>query len=247
MSSAASASSFDAGNFLTMFQCAVSLTPLEKAVSLEPCMHKINEDIAQRHFGTIAPGQLKAAKACPICRQPVTAYYKDDLVQSITRELFKASKPDVLPQACARVEADGKTAIQEIIPFDKVVKFKSEGDWNTINNDSRCCKELTFKATARGSIFEKISFWGRQDGTIELDLSIDSFASNYSKFETYLAKAGIPRSCTLPVGVYLTNLDLIRQLFKILCVNIGFPEKELALLRKVIEAGNWKKAEGLST
>lgn len=51
--------SMDPENFLKYLECPVSLEPLITAVTLCPCMHKINEGPAKRNFRFCYTGGVK--------------------------------------------------------------------------------------------------------------------------------------------------------------------------------------------
>lgn len=246
-SSNVSSTTFDQGRFLGLLQCPKGSGPLKTAVSLTPCMHRINEHIAKTHFNTEAPGRLKEAKACPVCKKSVTAYFVDHTIRNIAAEVFKddKSKVDTLTQVCAQLEADGKAEDPAIAPFETPVKFVlTDGNWSkTFSSGAILCKEIRLGSTSPDSTLADMSLYGYIDGSLMLRIGFALLTPKWNELKSYFANLGIFESEIMPHGFCLREPNQIRQLFKILCANIQFPANEFAVLRSVIEAGDWRQAK----
>jgi hypothetical protein len=73
--------------------CPVTLEPLETAVTLIPCMHKVNESVARHLYpgtviddGEIAP--FRSYYKCTVCREHVRAWKVDHQVREVVRALL---------------------------------------------------------------------------------------------------------------------------------------------------------------
>lgn len=68
------------------YECPIHFTLLTEAVSLVPCMHKVNLAAAQQLFGSMKI-QVEKSNSCPLCRQVVVAYYPDHHIRDAAQQL----------------------------------------------------------------------------------------------------------------------------------------------------------------
>src|SRR5690606_28226303 len=89
------------------------------AVSLTPCMHKVNAAAAKAMYGAMVSEEegVKKHGACPTCKKTVTAYYDDHFTRGIVAMLAGPKEMEMLPQASAQIQADLKEKIAGEIPF----------------------------------------------------------------------------------------------------------------------------------
>ena len=88
-------------SILSLLECPYELEPLTTAVSLAPCMHKINEAAALILYGIMKEGACsEVGKECLLCKQIVKAYHIDHKIREVVKGILKA-KEDVLAKSAA--------------------------------------------------------------------------------------------------------------------------------------------------
>jgi tetratricopeptide (TPR) repeat protein len=83
-----------------ILECPVSLEPLTSAVSLTPCAHKINEEVAKSMFGEVINGSCSKTNNCPVCRVNVTRWSVDHQYRQLVEALEKKKSE---PEQAAKV------------------------------------------------------------------------------------------------------------------------------------------------
>lgn len=69
--------------------CPIEITPLTKAVTLYPCMHKINENVAVMLYGSmIEEFCFKLCQPCPLCKQIVKEYKVDNTMRELASKIL---------------------------------------------------------------------------------------------------------------------------------------------------------------
>lgn len=69
--------------------CPIEITPLTKAVTLYPCMHKINENVAVMLYGSMTEEFCsKLSQPCPLCKQIVKEYKVDKTMRELASKIL---------------------------------------------------------------------------------------------------------------------------------------------------------------
>lgn len=233
---------------ISAISCPVSFEPLTRAVSLLPCMHKVNEEIAKKIYGVMHSQEagLKEKKPCILCRKDVVAYYNDHFTRGIVKILAGSNKPDeLIPAVSATIEADLKEKSVDELPFPgRAAKFTLiSGDWKeSLNNSgSLLSRILVFKcvSTIKDPLFKEFSILGYNDGKVFISLETDEHKQ--SELRHYFDA----------LGINVSNLDLILQircdgiqakkLFAVIAKHNEIPNSHFPFIRKLIEVGDWRR------
>lgn len=76
------------GSISESLECKMSYEPLDKAVSLWPCLHTMDENSAVQMYGTIVDEKCsKVGIACFLCRKTVVSYGKNHLICELSTEV----------------------------------------------------------------------------------------------------------------------------------------------------------------
>ena len=228
----------------TDLSCPVSLELLYHAVSLVPCAHKVNEEIARRLFHPEGRAGAFRSAPCPQCRIGVTSYAPDPTIRNIVRTIFgEIEQPEELrlPEASVRVEE----VPREELPFPGIkARFvHTGGDWEMFNSGGPLCRSLEFKSITQDSYFQTFGLYGYTDHSLFLRiipkgrLCLSRADSVPEDLTRYMLHNGFPED--LPAAYIARDADQLRRLFKILAENNEIPEPYYTQMREIIEAGHW--------
>lgn len=132
----------------------------------------------------------------------------------------------------------------ERIPFPgKSARFHLEsGDWK-IDQTSTSAKvrELEFLSDTEGSFFREVGIYGDREGHLKLMVIIDRTYTDIAW--NYFEQVGVRRAF---LGIVCTDEHQeMKRLFSIVIENNTFPKKEIELVRKLVDAGEWKSVTPL--
>ncbi len=228
--SSASVASVPVDNFMNILTCPVNHQPLVDAVTLVPCMHKINAGPALRIFGGELTIPLKGMKLdgfvnksqlCPHlgCKSIVTAYYVDDAYRSVVKALL-ASKDIV------GVPFPGKRAFFQII----------NDCWGL---PGQAMAELSFASCTPDSLFDEVIVLGKHDRSIGIYIRVE--AKHRNAVATYMEALGIPlEKYDKVAGRFRAESHKdVKMLFRVLDENNDIPSKYREVIRLVVEEGRW--------
>lgn len=248
MSAAAAASkssNYDVENFLKALECPVNLDLLTDAVSLSPCMHKVNAAAAKAIYGQMISNEagVKERKPCIICKQTVTAYYEDHFTRGIVALLMGSKQLELIPQVSAKIQADFKEMNAGDIPFPgKPAKFECvSGKWESYNSgaDLERCMEFQCITTIENSLFKSFSILGYKDGSVSIFIRFNYVTEKLTK---YFHALGI-QTDDLFLGSLKCNGMQAKKLFSVLARHNEIPNTHFDLIRTLIEHGDWKKVD----
>jgi hypothetical protein len=85
-----------AQTFKQNLECPISLNRINTAMTLDPCGHSVNTDIAQGLFGAIIGGMAVNPGPCPVCATHVVKYIPNIALRNTAQDV-DALLPDILP------------------------------------------------------------------------------------------------------------------------------------------------------
>lgn len=245
MTSAASSTKFDVDNFTKALECPFGLDLLTEAVSLAPCMHKINEAAAKALYGAMVSEKegVEKRSPCLICKKIVTAYYPDHFARGIIALLSGSKQPEtLLPQVSSKIQAEKALAAGKI-PFPgKPAKFEwFDGDWTKSDHGfGSLVRSMDFKCvtTIANPFFSKFSILGYTDGSILISVH---FPEESEDAASYFKALGIQMdSADKCLGRLICGNEQAKKLFSALATHNEIPASHFDLIRTLIQHGNWK-------
>jgi len=222
-------------NFVNFFECPVTLTLLDTAVSLFPCSHKVNDVAAERFFGKMNKQRgVEKNAPCPCCRQMIIAYEPDHTVRSWIPLIKKRSLQAV------QLEAEQKEKMDPSYPG-KSGKFILDKDLDWIHSFpiGEYVKQLKLNAVSSDSFIKEITIHGLNDGTVRIQIDFDKSAPDATQeyFATHKLRVdwgGRRGSCLSKCH------ETTRKLFAIIIKHNEIPEQELVFMRRLVKLNNWK-------
>jgi hypothetical protein len=217
--------------------CPVSLRLLREAVSLVPCSHKVNEEIARELFNEIISRQVDASLSicCPICRERATRYIQDDTTRNIVKKIFdpEPQRSLTLPRSSFQLEKKPK----KNLPFPGVparfslVKSKWETTIDYRKFRSLLHRELSLVSDTETSIFKEINLCGYKDGSQVLTV----YARVQSKeLENYMRTHDFIDS-NFTSSFAAKDAVSIKRLFKLISEHNEIPEPYYTQIHEIIE------------
>jgi hypothetical protein len=140
------------------FTCPVSLVLLGTAVTLFPCAHRINEEIAKEMFGDTLPNHMcvDQTRPCPVCRRLVIGYSPDNTFRQIVSEIFCLTGTRKLllklPESSIRIFCKEIAELPYPLSPTKFVLSKK-------SSNSLSCEKLVFRSIDPASKFHEFSLF----------------------------------------------------------------------------------------
>lgn len=226
--------------FSQSLECPVQLEPLDSAVSLVPCMHKLNEVVARELFGGMQGDQCEIENVeCPACTRVVKAYYPDRVVRTLAksaRVIFGISlNPLNLPQSKAR-EADQKHV--------KEIRFPGlEGEFKLMafsNPLSR--RSVQFKNVSQGALFKELVVRGHQEDD-GFDMTVTFKRYREKQVIEYLEAHRLGGYEVMVIkemsAIKVSHGPSLKIFFPIITKYNKIPSPWLSNISKWVEAGKW--------
>lgn len=230
--SASSKTDFE--SFMELFDCPIDLEPLKTAVSLIPCMHKINQVSAEALYGTIGLVCTKQRPCC-ICGQTVTGYQIDHKIREIVINIVSKVDDEKKSIVFSSPKKD-KTKEDEKpypwVPAKFALMQHYGGDWSCKDGRSEWCRKMHFVSLKSNSFIRTLKFTGNKTGE-KLHLQISFYASLHIA-EEFITSCGV-KTKLFGLNLNISTKEEIRMMFEIITKNNEFMELEkLELLKKII-------------
>lgn len=231
MAAASKSSSMNIDNLTHLLQDPVGLTPYApgptRAVLLLPCGDVINARTAER------------LRICPLCRAEIQATHPVRLIDQIASEFFQRSEEPALPADSAKIPVDPEVEIRTI-PFPgKGAYFElCNSGWDDVfNSGGNLIRSMKFRSRVSDSIFSEFYVLGYRDGSLSLSLKWrDKAADEYlSRCKVHLSEIA-----RVSQSVQTHFPPDVRKLFHIVTLHNEIPEPHFGLIKRLVEAKNWK-------
>jgi hypothetical protein len=223
-------------NFIKSLQCPISLSLLDKAVTLIPCCHKINEVNAKEMYGDLQVNNcVSVSKPCPVCNTIVSHYYVDHFVRSLIQIVSGSKAEEIIPQASILIEAEPKENIDNI-PFPgKGAKFVHKtGNWTFFYSGGDLNRCMEFSSRNDDSLFTEFSLLGYRDGDVCISIHFED--KNYEIVKDYFKQIGLDHKDVEFFGMYIArNHDDVKLLFKILAKYNEIPADKFDFIKDLVE------------
>lgn len=222
--------------------CPIEYLPLIKAVTLYPCMHKINETAALILYGTMT-GEIcsKPAQPCSICRVVVKGYHVDHTMRQMVSQIMLLvdleSMTLKLQKKPMEIEKKEKEEKKELAYPGKAAKFvRQSGDWSLKDSGGMgsIYRYMRYKSVVSDSLLSEFELLGYKDGTIRV------FIKYLEKCEKivadYLISFGmVPSFSDLRTNTYMTEtIEETKKLFKIVTKNNEIPLEDIQKITKIM-------------
>lgn len=203
--------------------CPVTDEPLESAVTLVPCAHKVNESAATRLFGEHCgrfQWRVEGCNQCPLCGKVVEGWMVDQLMRNIVYKIQGRSPPEVGP----------------LYPGNPSRFVYNGGDWK-ITSHSDPIRRLAFKCSnvdeALITVFQVL---GYKDGGVNIVIFFDKKKRN--ELRGYLQKFGLFLEEEICSFSYESKTPQeTKALYQILTKNNEIPEGFSQMLDLIVEKG----------
>lgn len=224
-----------------VLECPVNAHPLASAVSLSPCMHKLNEVVAQQLFGIMQGDQCaKKNIECPECTVIVTAYYPDRMVRSVVKaaqDLLGSKLNHLNLVRPGAIESDQKKG-KEIIYPGMSGKFKLISV-NLLTSDC----SIHFQNTAQGSLFKELVVRGHEDEGI--GMSVTFKREQVGKVIEYLESRQLWSYELMffrsVASVKVTQPQCLKIFFSLFIRHNEIPAPWQSNISKWVEVGKWSQ------
>lgn len=207
-----------------------------------PCGHSAREITARNLFGTIQfPGMpVLFPKPCSTCKMNITSYLPNHSMRTIPNifELIQARAAIIPPPPPSPQETPLMT-----LPFPGVrANFECVSPpWNeqADNPNAPLQRSMHFKSTTP-SFLAGVDVFGYGDGHISIRVTASK--AQKDAFEKYLESVGITLDwSTFMSGSFTaTTPQHLKWTLQFLSENNTFPEADLAFIRRLAEAKNWR-------
>ncbi len=225
-------------NMADILTCPVNFKPFYDAVTLFPCAHKVNKEVALQLFGkTMENFCIRTEHPCPVCRTVVIGYSPDHAVRDLAHSFFDHRSPSARPEK--------SLALPQELPYPgrRGVFFHQSGDWQPFDcGKSDLNRMLEFSSKTPDSLINQFSLLGYKDGSVALDINIPLIA-RYSNRPQHIVRKVIVsyfRSHELDYTslfrgfIKATTPKQVRTLFSILATNNDIPEPHLQQIGAII-------------
>jgi hypothetical protein len=208
-------------------ECPVSEALLTRAVSLAPCAHKINKEIARKIFGGMMDSICFTQAPCPLCKKTVTAYYDDPTIREIVKIVF----PDI---------------DQTKFPGESGVFHLSVGRWHsTFKTDSSFGRLVYFESNNPNSLFSSISvneIGHKASMTVNINRTKVTHTDSNQVLKDYLmGKELYFEDLSYLTGtLFIQSKDEMQKMLPILQENNSFSLEDLERLRLIAKDGDWR-------
>lgn len=222
--------------------CPIEYLPLVKAVTLYPCMHKINETAALILYGTMT-GEIcsKPAQSCSVCRVVVKGYHVDHTMRQLVSQIMLLvdleSMTLKLQKKPMEIEKKEKEEKKELAYPGKAAKFiHIGGDWSFNGSKGRglLCNDLSYKSVVSDSLLSEFDLLGYKDGTIRVCIKYPEKCEKI--IADYLTSFGmVIRFSYLLTKMYMTDtIEDAKKLFKIISENNEIPLEDIQKITKIM-------------
>lgn len=228
-------------NFINMMTCPCDSNLLLQAVSLFPCMHKVNEQGAKLLYtGIDAQNAVIKPGPCPLCNVRVTAYYTDHLVRSLAQALLGPQSQQLLPQASKAIQNEQKEVPNISFPG-LGARFMATTAWEAI---SYCNfpgvileKQIRFVSKTPNSLFSKFSILGNKDKSLRILVTTPE--EHRETAYKYLEALGITLEgySKFSGDFMVQGHEDLKIIFKIIAENNEIPAEHFQLIRTLVEQG----------
>jgi hypothetical protein len=226
-------------NFINLMNCPIDTMPLLNAVTLVPCMHKVNELVAKRIYdGMNVQNSVIKPNPCPICNVRVTAYYADHLVRSLAHALLGPKNQEILPEASRTIQAEQKDIAN--VPFPGIgAKFVATSTWETLIVGMPLERQLCFVSKTPNSLFTEMQVLGYKNK--KLVISVEAGSEHRNTVGNYLETLEITvENYEKTLGRFRINIHSdLKTLFRVLAENNEIPVEHFQLIRTLVEQGHW--------
>lgn len=205
-----------------ILKCQAGFENLTEAVTLVPCMHKINQKAAETLFGPMQPGRNEFfEKKCPNCMKAVSSYHVDPMVREIANIIFGLGS-DTHKKAKFVFSQEDYVSCKDWVSF----KMKLDQDKNGM---------LFLKNNSPDFPIPTICFiLGSKKGRILLqDMSKTNLISLKSLMEEFSLKFDQNGKYNHRFKEYVVEAADLLNIFKFLDYHCEFPGEVYPLLKKV--------------
>lgn len=224
----------EVANIIKTLTCPVDFEPLAEAVTLVPCMHKINETVALNIFDIVENNKCLKSEKCPVCRTAVIVYYPDHTIRDLVKSIF--TKPEEILKKCI---LEKKEIVEIPYPGIKAKFVYNSGDWNYRSYGYTLCKKIEFKSVTPHSLFKELRLEESYDGELRITVVFD--CENGEKINSYLASKELPWNGNSSFFVF--KEPYLKKIFIIIANNNEIPEEYLQKLMDIVEIGVWEMTE----
>jgi hypothetical protein len=195
--------------------CPVTWEPLDSAVILIPCAHRVQQAIAEKLYGQ--------GKQCPECTGLITGYMIDHKTRNICEKVLKISESlnTTIAQLSEKDRLSEKSVTEIKLHSFPRTKFKISDESNS---------HIRFSANDQGSFFQAIVFL--KNKTENRFVAIIHYYKNSEIVQNYLIGCGFSEVSTRPGENThrICKIDEIKKFIKILKENNEFSYAELEKL-----------------
>lgn len=228
---------FDVNSFLYDLRCPVGRDPLIKAVSLWPCLHKVNQGVAETQYGKTDNGSCELkGKICVVCRISVVGWAPDHTIRNLAAQVFGHEKDlESLPTHPLVLEEKATEVDLPPYPGVKAVLVHAGGDWNTIiETGSPLVRKVDFKSITQDSSLEEFSLLGYTSGGVAISIQYRQDVS----FPKYLLAHGILCTGMGDDFHYQSKMPQeLKILFGIVARNNQIPAEQFNQIHAIVERG----------
>ncbi|HAB98404.1 MAG TPA: hypothetical protein DCE71_01110 [Parachlamydiales bacterium] len=221
---------FEKAADVDFWYCLASNTPLTEAVSLDPCMHKVNE------------AAVKQLKACPVCNGPANVYHVDSWARQATESFLSLNVEKISSEIRAKDPLERPRLNKVPYPGEKQrfgFNAQNVADRWYPGGHMDFARSLVFVTDDSQEWFTYIDFKGNFDGSLQLKLAWETKDSRV--IYSYFRALGIDVEACSGWSIIFEHIDEIREVYAILRENHEFSPVWTDWLDKVIEAGDWRK------
>jgi len=188
--------------------CPVELEPLFVAVTLIPCMHKVNETVVDR-----------LQNKCPECRAPFGGWGVDNAVRNLARTVFV----DVDPLA---------------YPGEKTIFDQALRRWDHITRSEMhsCCRGVAVRNSG-DSFLKYIQLYGYWDGTITFVVKCPNDGDSLVKMRKYFTLHSVRYTWRATGLMEIVDIPSIKTAFRLIAAHNDIPAEQYEVMRTVIERG----------
>lgn len=234
--SSSSRPSVDIDNFVSALTCPIDHTPLREAMNLHPCADKISKSALEK-----IPKRPDGTFPCPFCRCTITGSTPDNFVRNLV-EMVVGKKQNLLATAAALIKPQ-EGFFNESTPYPgNSSKFHVEGGaWQAnLQHGVYLVREMVFKTQTIDPLIDEVRLCGYEKGKISLGIIFRR--ENRDILYSYLKQLSFTSHdlSYSAISYYFTHPIELKLIYNVLVKNNQFPEAELLLMHKVIEAGNWE-------